>query len=162
MSNQSKWTENDFGEMSWHDCNIDAMALDQEGEWQSDLVLSLDYIVEWLCGVDKTCRFRIAPAVLRFANVDNLRLDVSLTFKQPLEIYTIERSEIPAKGYKNYHWTIKLQAFPGLNDNVIEFDATGFIQELTGKVIESNAQHLTGDQRRDCHKECQTRIGNVP
>jgi len=154
--NKTQWTEIDFEDMSWHDCRINAIALDQDGEWQSDLVLDLDFIVEWLCGPDKTCRFRVAPSILRFVNVDNLKMDVSLKFKQPLEIFSIERSEIPAGGYENFHWTIRVQSYPGLKENFIEFDSTGFIQELTGNAIETEAQSLTASQRRQAKEGRQT------
>jgi hypothetical protein len=146
--NQIKWTEADFRETSWHDCQVNSIALDQDGEWQSDLVFHIDFILEWLCGTDKTYRFRVAPAVLRFANVDNLKLDVSLRFKQALEIYSIDRSDVANAGYENFHWTIKLENYPDLKDNVIEFDATGFTQELTGGAMETGAQNLTEAQRR--------------
>jgi hypothetical protein len=145
--NQIKWTEADFTEMSWHDCQVNSIALDQDGEWQSDLVFHIDFILEWLCGTDKSYRFRVAPAVLRFANLDNLKLDVSLRFKQPLEIYSIDRSDVANAGCKRFHWTIKLQDYPDLKDNVIEFNATGFTQELTGGAMETKAQNLTEAQR---------------
>jgi len=149
MNDQTKWTEADFDGMSWHDCQVNSIAFDQDGEWQSDLVFDLDFIVEWLCGKDKRCRFRIAPAVLRFTDVDNLRLDISLKFKQPLEIYSIERTDLQTTGYKNYHWVIKVQNYPGSKDNVIEFDATGLTQELIGGAIETEAQNLTGTERKE-------------
>jgi len=149
MNDKTKWTEADFDAMSWHDCQVNSIGLDQDGEWQSDLVLDLDFSVEWLCGVDKRCRFRVAPAVLRFVNVDNLRLDISLKCKQPLEIYSVERTEIPTTGHKNYHWIMKVQNYPDLKDNVIEFDATGFVQELTGRAVETEAQNLTGTERTE-------------
>lgn len=149
MTEQNKWTEADFGAMSWHDCHINSIAFDQAGEWQSDLVLGLDFIVEWLCGTDKTCRFRIAPAVLRFLNVNNLKLHFSLQFKQPLEIASIERAEVHPKGSKQYRWTISVQPYPELKENFIEFDATGFAQELTGNVIETGNQNLTEAQLKE-------------
>ena len=148
MNDQTRWTEADFDEMTWHDCQVNAIALDQEGEWQNDLVLELDFIVEWLCGVDNRYRFRVAPAVLRFTNVDNLRLDLSLRFKQPLEVCAVERTDLRTTGYTNYHWVIKVQNYPDLKDNVIEFDAAGFTQELTGRTIETESQTLTGAERK--------------
>ena len=148
MNNQTKWTDTDFDQMSWHDCHINAIAFDQTEETQSDLVLNLDYIVEWLCGTDKTCSFRIAPAILRFVDVDNLSIHFSMQFNQPVEIYSIERVILPPEDYKNFHWTIALQNYPELKLNYINFDATGYIQELTGKIIQSTSQHLTAEQRK--------------
>ncbi len=149
MNKQTKWTDADFDQLSWHDGHINSIAFDQTGEWQSDLVLGLDFIVEWLCGPDKTCRFRIAPAILRFTNVNNLKLHFSLQFKEPLEISSVERTEIPTEGYRQSHWTIVLQHYPELKENYIQFDATGFAQELTGNVIETESQNLTESQRKE-------------
>jgi hypothetical protein len=149
MNEQTKWTEADFDQMSWHDCHISSIGFDQSGEWQSDLLFGMDYIVEWLCGVDRTCHFRIAPAVLRFTNVNNLIVHFALQFKQPLEIYSVERTDISANGYTNYRWTIAVQYYPERKENYIQFDATGFVQELTGKVIESSSQHMTESQRNE-------------
>jgi hypothetical protein len=86
--------------MSWHDCHVNAIALDQNGEWQSNLVFDLDFIVEWLCGTDKKYRFRVAPAVLRFVGVDNLKLDVSLKFKQPLDNQGTESSGLEREPHR--------------------------------------------------------------
>lgn len=151
MKNQAKWTEADFDQMSWHDCRIHSMAFDQEGESQSDLVLTLDFIVEWLCGPDKSCRFRIAPATLRFRDVDHLNVHFSLGFRDPLEISAVERVDISRQGCQNFHWTIEVRHCSEPKENCLEFDATGFVQELTGKVIESTSQHLTAEQRRPSH-----------
>jgi hypothetical protein len=45
------FTEADFDELSWHDCHIWAQRFDvgspEEDDWTSDLVLDLDFIVEW-------------------------------------------------------------------------------------------------------------------
>lgn len=60
-------TEADFERLSWHDCHI--WGLDfrvgqpDEGDWTSDLVLDIDFIAEWLCGVTGgpvSCRTRDA------------------------------------------------------------------------------------------------------
>lgn len=156
MNEQTKWTEADFDEMSWHDCQVNSIAFDQDGEWQSDLVLDLVFIVEWLCGADKRCRFRVAPAVLRFTNVNNLRFDLSLKFKQPLQVYSVERTDISTTGYKNYHWVIKVHNYPGMKDNLIKFDATGFTQILTGRPLEKKLPNLTTAERKKARNGWQT------
>jgi hypothetical protein len=145
---QVTWTDSDFTKMSWHDCQINSIALDQDGEFQNDLVFEMDYIIDWISASDNTYRFRIAPAVLRFADVDNLQMDVSLSFKQPFQIASLDRSDLPSKGYKIFHWTIRIQNYPGLSSNVIEFDATGFTLELTGIAMETASQSLTVAQRK--------------
>lgn len=158
---RTQWTEVDFPELSWHDCEIHSITIDQEGEWQSDLVLDIDFVTEWLCGADKSCLFKVAPATLRFINVDNLRIDVSLHFKQPIEINSIERSELPKKGINNYHWSLKIHKHPyddGDRENLIEFDATSFMQELTGQPLETESLSLTRAERDQSKKNWPTKL----
>ena len=48
------YTEADFDCLSWHDCHIWGIELragdPDDGDWTSDLVLDIDFIVEWICG----------------------------------------------------------------------------------------------------------------
>ena len=147
MNQKNRWTSAEYDRMSWHDCRIHSIALDQEGQWQSDLVIDMDYILEWQGGSGDVLRFRIAPAVLRFMDVDKLSLDVSLEYQQSMDIYSIERAPIGDKGFDCFHWLISLTVFPEQQKNRIEFDATGFVQELTGDVVETGSQHLAKAQR---------------
>lgn len=148
-TNVMHWSDADFGEMSWHDCSIHSLALDQGGEYQSDLVLDLDYIVEWHKTGDRSLRFSVAPALLRFQNVDKLHIQMLLHFKQALEIYSIDCVPKEDKRFKSYHWTIKIQSYLEETDNRIEFDATGFVQELTAPPVMIETQSLTRQQRED-------------
>ena len=65
---------------SWHDATISAFRLDvvdgAGGVWRSDLILEIDYIVEWICGTDGSCRWRVAPATLTFHDSGDLRIAV--------------------------------------------------------------------------------------
>jgi hypothetical protein len=49
-------SEADFEQMSWDDCHIWRIEFrvgePEENDWASDLVLGLDFIPKWLCGVD--------------------------------------------------------------------------------------------------------------
>jgi hypothetical protein len=60
----------EFAGLSWHDNALYGLRLDlgdpSRGDWHADLVLDIDHIVEWLCGVDRQMRFRVAPATLTF------------------------------------------------------------------------------------------------
>jgi hypothetical protein len=77
----TRYTEVDFERLSWHDCHIwrlDFLAGDSdEGDWTSDLLLGVDFIVEWLCGVDGSTKFKIAPATLAFHGVTDPRIGIS-------------------------------------------------------------------------------------
>ena len=68
----------EFSDMSWHDCTIRGLELRvgdaDEQDWTSDLVLDIDYIVEWICATDGGVQFRMAPATLVFHNATDLRV----------------------------------------------------------------------------------------
>jgi hypothetical protein len=103
-------TEADFERLSWHDCHLwrlDVGAGDpDEGDWTSDLLLGIDFIVEWLCGVGGRAQFRIAPATLVFHGVTDPRIAIdwgdsgSRTAIHPVSIDRIER--VPVTGQKVY------------------------------------------------------------
>src|SRR5262245_6916041 len=129
------WTEADFDQLSWHDNSIYGLALRTEN-WKSDLLLDIDYITEWLCGVDQRVRFLIAPATLTFHNVTDLRLDVDwgdshfqVALIEP-SIHAITRERVAHQlihlDRPYYEWTIQLNLpKPG---GFIRFGATGFTQ----------------------------------
>jgi hypothetical protein len=81
-TNRTKWTEADFESLSWHDCTIHSLGLDQDGKYQSDLLIDLDFLLEWLLTASGIIEFRVAPALLRFHGVDQL---VIRTLMQPLQ-----------------------------------------------------------------------------
>src|SRR4051794_31607780 len=122
-ANRMSWTDADFEDMGWHDCTIHGFRFDQDGEYQNDLVLDLDYIIEWIETPGCAYQFRVAPAQLRFRNVDNLKMRAALQFKQLVEISEIVRT--------SSHWVIRLHGYPGQESSQIEFDASGYVQELT-------------------------------
>lgn len=141
-----KWTNADFDSLSWHDCTIHSIGLDQDGDYQSDLVIDLDFLLEWLPTPEGAFQFRLAPALLRFHNVDKLVIRTLLDYKQPMEISEITRFLRDDPGYANFHWIIKLHTYPG-RENQIEFDATGFSQELTAQPVLTHRQSLHLDER---------------
>ena len=65
---------------AWHDDTFYGLRLDigdpERNDWRSNLILDLDHIVEWVCGVDRRCRFRVAPATLTFHDVTDLQVAV--------------------------------------------------------------------------------------
>lgn len=69
-------TDAAFEELSWHDCHIWGIAVRvgemSDGDFTSELVLDLDFIVEWLCSPGSLARFRVAPAELVFHDVSEL------------------------------------------------------------------------------------------
>jgi hypothetical protein len=143
---RSRWTDADFESLSWHDCTIHSISIDQDGEYQSDLLIDLDFLVEWLPGPANTFRFRVAPALLRFQNADKIGIHTLLDFKQAMQISEVARSKRVDPGFTNFHWVIKLHTYPG-RENQIEFDATGFSQELTAQPVITDRQSLQLGER---------------
>jgi hypothetical protein len=146
-------TEADFETVSWHDCHLWGLALrpgdPEAGDWRSDLVLDIDFIVDWLCGVDGVTRFRVAPADLVFHGVTDLRVSVEWdgggqVALHPLSVDRIERTVVSdQKVYldRPYHrWTLRLNWPQGAT---ISFGAVGFTQTLRAEPVVSASQSLS-------------------
>ena len=154
----TSYTEADFGRLSWHDCHVWRVELragdPDEQDWTSDLVLDVDYIVEWLCGVGGGGQFRVAPATLVFHGVTDLRINVDWGRSgfqcalHELSIDGIEREPIQdQKVYLDrpyYRWTIHLN-WPAAGEMV--FGAAGFTQTLRGEPALMEKQSLSRRQR---------------
>jgi hypothetical protein len=125
-------TDADFERLTWHDCTIWGLELHppdpDAGDWACDLVLDIDFIVEWLCDVGgRGCaQFRVAPATLRFHTVADLR--IAITWGGPgvllheAAIDRIERDWPPA--------------------GEIAFTASGFTQTLRAEPVVTGRQSL--------------------
>ena len=151
-------TDAEFERLSWHDCTIWGLELHppdpDAGDWTCDLVLDIDFIVDWLCGVESAdrIRFRVAPATLRFHTVSDLRIAIEWgTTGVPLHetsIDRIEREPIPTAPRQppSYRWRIALN-WPRSGE--IGFEAVGFTQALRAEPILTDRQSLTrrGRQR---------------
>ena len=60
-----RWTDSELASLSWHDCRFYGFALGGSEE-RSDLVLDIDFIVEWSCGGPGEDPFRVAVTTLTF------------------------------------------------------------------------------------------------
>jgi hypothetical protein len=155
---QASQTEADFEGLSWHDCHIwriDMQVGDpDEGDWTSDLVFGIDFIAEWLCGVDGKMRFKVAPATLAFHGVTDPKITINWGDSglqvaiHPLSIGQIVREPVsPQKVYLDrpyYRWQMLLNWPAG---GEIEFGAVGFTQTLLAEPIVCEKQHLSLMQR---------------
>ena len=103
------WTDKDFEQMGWHDCNIYKIRL------TNDLELDIDYILQWnkpdLEGLPFT--FWVAPATLIFKSVQNLTFDFGIGFEDAFEIEDIEKED-------ENRWTIITR------QGDIQFNSKGF------------------------------------
>ncbi len=151
-------TESDFDELSWHDNSIHGVEFrigDHDIEdWTSDLVFDIDFIVEWVCGVDRHPKFKVAPATLSFHDVTDLNMNVkSLDNGFQVSIRNFSIDKIERERIKNqkicldrpyYRWRILLCDPP---DGEISFGASGFTQQLRRAPILSDAQTLPHHKR---------------
>ena len=155
-SSSQIFTEADFNRLSWHDNPIYSLAIDNDiGQWKSDLVLDIDYIVEWLCGVSGTAQFKIAAATLVFHHVTDLNVNVDWgdsgmqvaicamvldhIAREPLEKQRI------CLDRPYYRWNLRLNSpRPG---GEIRFGASGFTQHLRQSPILCAEQQLSPEVR---------------
>jgi hypothetical protein len=148
----------DFERLSWHDCHVWAIRFDvgdpDQGDWTSDLVLDLDFIVEWLQPSSDRFAFRVAPARLVFEGVTDPRIEIIWArtgFRgalHPLSIDSISRERVPDQKVfldrPYYSWRI------GLNwpEGQISFGAVGFTQTLLADPVVVDTQHLSRADRQ--------------
>jgi hypothetical protein len=150
--------DDDFASRSWHDCAILGLELrvgePEAGDWTSDLALDIDYIAEWLCGVDGRARFRVAPATLVFHGVTDLRIAIDWGdsgHRVALHEATIDRIErdrvVEQKVFLDrpyYRWRIALSWPRG---GEIGFGAVGFTQTLRAEPVLTDRQRLPAGAR---------------
>ncbi len=152
------YTDADFDRLSWHDCHIWAVELHagnpDDKDWTSDLVLDIDFIVDWIRTVDGGGRFRVSPATLVFHGVTDLKIDIDWgrsgfqAALHPASIDHVQRELIrDQKVYLDrpyYRWRIRLN-WPGSSE--IAFGAVGFTQSLRSEAILTEQQCLSLKER---------------
>ncbi len=150
-------TDADFDRLSWHDCHIHALAFRvgdvDAGDWTRGLVFDIDFIVEWLCGVDSRTQFRVAPATLTFHGVTDLKITIDWGdsgFQNSLHevsIGGIRRQVIQDQRVylerPYYEWRIQLNWPTG----EVRFGAVGFTQKLRAEAVLTETQRLSLSQR---------------
>ena len=63
------WTDADFERMSWHDNHVHAIRFVEGQNGEGELVLDIDYILEWQKADGAAFLFRVQPATLVFHGV---------------------------------------------------------------------------------------------
>ena len=153
-----RWTEADFTEMSWHDNPVYGLRLvapdPDRNDWRSEMMLDIDYIVEWICGTDGGVRFRVAPATLTFHDVTDLKLaadygeyDHAATVN-PMTIDGIMRTGIadPHSAVERPYWRWRV-ALNLPSDGEIALGASGFTQELRADPLETDQPWVPPERR---------------
>ena len=120
---KSKWTEQDFKTMGWHDAMIYAFAFITENpEGQTDLLLDIDYIFDWIHPVAPAVnyKFQVAPCTLVFHNISDLVIDISTSRLWQIDL-EIDNLYFEAEEERTY-WVIETHR------GYIRFEATGYTQ----------------------------------
>ncbi len=148
------WTQDDYEQMNWHDVKIHAMGTvktEYEFYHESDLVLDIDYIFEWVPEPPHsiTFQFWVAPCTLVFQNPENFKWE----FHQPQDFlleYEIYALELLAKhpkpmahypDYCTYDWKMDLQG------GTMTLTSTGLQQFVRRPPILCESQSLTSKER---------------
>jgi len=144
------WSETDFDNLSWHDNHIHGLAVRGGEHGVGDLVLDIDFILEWLCDSRSgSCQFRIAPATLTFHQVSDLVIALSYAAPRaaigPASIGEIARvPHVFPNGYSSFRWTVAVNWPSGS----IDFVASGFTQTLRASPALVAEQYLSAERRQ--------------
>ena len=131
------WTETDFESLSWHDNHVHGFELANvnEDDGTCDLVLAIDYILEWVHATDRSISFKVAPARLIFHGVFGLRFELDYARVSagmtPFSIDGIEREPLQ---YGSFRWKIAVNWPTG----AITFEAPRFTMQLTGEAVQTS------------------------
>ncbi|OGV56896.1 MAG: hypothetical protein A2017_05165 [Lentisphaerae bacterium GWF2_44_16] len=137
-------TDKDWENLCWHDNRIYGISLSY-GKFHENLIIDIDYIVEWICRPDKTCSFLISPATLTFNQILDLEINIKCKH-QGIYINAIhreldkERSTLPDRLY--YNW--KIDCHYGSH---VSFGASSFSRILRKKPILCHGQEIPFAER---------------
>ncbi len=143
-----RWYTADFDTLSWHDVRVHGFRIVEGGQGTAELVLDIDFILEWLPSEDGGYRFRIAQAILQFHDVFGLRFMLDYVAcsagMTAFSIDSIARETIgDDERPQAYRWRIDVN-WP---EGCLEFEASGFSQWLVGEILEQDGQALEPRQR---------------
>ena len=150
MHSTGTWQTEQFNEMSWHDVHVHGFRFDHfnEAEGAADFVLDIDYILKWE-KADDGFLFTVCQADLRFHDAFGLKFELDYATPtagmSPFSIAAVEREVLQfANGHQSYRWRLPINWPKGL----LEFQAPGFTQTLTGSPCVQPYQALERDNRR--------------
>jgi len=153
MSGENSWSDKDYDSISWHDCCIYSINFEEDKTGSCNLSFCLDFILKATPKRDGRFSFIVAPAILRFFDVDDFACELNLAFGQSLDIFLIEKSESKQPDLGLSHWKIECQTYGGPKQNIIEFEASGFSQNLVGAPVRSKFPCLNAKQRNSTLKK---------
>jgi hypothetical protein len=136
------WTEADFDQMSWHDNEVHALAVEPALPEPGRLLLDIDYIVQWVPPQPPSdlISFWICPATLVFDPAWHLTADIDLRgWAFSLSLLSVRRSDPDERG--NFDWTLEGDQF------TIELGSPGFTQYLRRPPVYTSHGRLTAEER---------------
>ncbi len=142
----NKWTNDSFEEMSWHDNRVRGIAFHNPHDlYVFDVSFDLDYILEWICN-GSFYQFVVAPAMLTFHSANNVRFDMTMNYKQDLDINRVERVELTTAserdaGYRRWRFEIYFHG----QVSPVSLEATGYTQILRAAPRLQDGQALNDD-----------------
>jgi hypothetical protein len=145
----------DSGLLSWHDNVIYGIhcrcADPSQNVWRSELVLDIDYIVDWVRLNGGGFKFLIAPAILVFHNVTDLEIsldcrasDGGRRYLNELSIHDIARQPAAGDACGYYQWRVDLNLPP---NGRIKFGASDFTQRLSAPARLCDDQRFPSEHR---------------
>jgi hypothetical protein len=141
------WTHDHFAQMSWHDNHVHALRIVSGEYGTGQLILDLDYILEWVKDSEGGCRFLIVPATLTFHEVTDLRVTIdyaaSTAALGPFSLDRIDRWFEKRDRYEAQLWALRLNWPAG----GITFASRGYEQRGVGAPVLSDEQWLSGEVR---------------
>ena len=142
-----RWTEDDLSELSWHDNHVHGLRVVEGEHGLGELLIDIDFIVEWVRTESGAVGFRIAAADLLFREVSALKISIdydSITAAMgPFSIDGIERTVVDHGRYATQRWRMGIN-FPS---GQIEFNAAGFVQQLRMEPLLVDRQVLFASER---------------
>lgn len=141
------WSDAQFNAMCWHDNHVHGLRIVAGEHGCGQLLLDIDYILDWGTGDDGRYLFSIVPAELRFDGVCGLRIEIDFkSSSAALGPFCIDCITV-ADEQRTHHvarlWTIALNWPSG----EISFEADGFEQRATGDAVLTSSQSLLPVQR---------------
>ncbi len=134
------WTELDFDQMDWHDCNIYSIAFCPN---EFEIAFDIDYIFKWMKprNNEKYYKFWISPATLVFVNVHDTHYDIDTTSGLEIDEIIRNNSQKPRNIKflkRDTEWTWQILCHTG----DIELKSAGFEMYIRSEPVISDTQHL--------------------
>ena len=149
----------DFENTSWHDNCLYGIAFRlgdiEANDWRSELELEIDHIAEWVKDANGRFQFHVAPALLTFHDVTDLKIGVDwgnsgnrVALHEPTIQVITRESVSDQKIYLDrpyYTWSIALNSPV---QGKLSFGASGYTQKLLCDPILCDEQQIPRGRRQ--------------